>query len=335
MNFLIVISLNFKFAPLHIRSAFQFDEMQRTRWYETLDTYTGVVGGALLSTCNRTEFYLETNELFSHDVFLTQIQEDKGTSIPSAFFQIIEGGKEPVKYAMEVANGLHSMVVGDKQIIGQVRSAYRESLRAMRLTMLLERMFQSTFRCFKEVHNKTLLHSGSRSISFLAVKKIQNSFSDNAQQPKVLLIGAGEIAADFLKYATTKKFSVMLTNRTSDRGRTLAERFGIPFIPYERFKTCLPVFDAIVSCASAKSIVKETDISKCRVRALIDLTTHGSIEVEQRSEQCFFTLDDLARDRAINAMLQQQALSPALAIIEKEVVQFSNWLKVRNLDYAD
>jgi glutamyl-tRNA reductase len=335
MNRITVISLNYKLTPLHIRSTFQFDEHEQKRWYENLDNYTGVVGGVLLSTCNRIEFYLETNVLFSCPLFLKQLQQERSTVIPYELFQVIENSDQSVQYVMEVSNGLHSMVVGDKQIIGQMRKAYRESLDASTLSTLLERMFQSVFRCFKDVHNTTSLHTGSKSISYLAVKKIQKLFPSSTEKPAILLIGAGETSADFLKYAIQGNLSVVLTNRSHAKGARLAEKFGVAFIPFEDFKTHLHAFDVIVSGAAAKAIIDDNGLGSARCTLLIDLTTHSSIQLETKRVQTFITLDDLGKDRAINFELHKQALIPACAVIKEEAMKFSNWLERRRLYTGD
>ena len=330
MNTITVLSLSYKHAVLDVRADFQFNDEERKQWYSNLHTIRGLKGGVVLSTCNRTEFYLETSAEFSPRDFIQEIQLRKGTTIPDDLFEIITTPDESVRYSMEVANGLHSMVMGDKQIIAQVKSAYRESMEAGRITTLLERMFQSVFRSYKRIHNETALHTGSRSISFIALKKIHKVFQRPAGYISILLIGAGEIAADFMKYAAAKGFRVTITNRTAERANALATRFHCGTISFDRFQDNLYAFDVVVSCASMKGIITDAQLQPEQAPVLIDLTTYRSIDLKQPEGYTFFSLDDLGKERDLHDTLQAQAVAPARQIIAEEKTIFGQWLFLRN-----
>ncbi len=319
MNTITVLSLSYKHAVLDVRADFQFNDEERKQWYSDLHTIPGLKGGIVLSTCNRTEFYLETSAEFSPRDFIQEMQLRKGTTIPDDLFEI-----------MEVANGLHSMVMGDKQIIAQVKNAYRESMEAGRITTLLERMFQSVFRSYKRIHNETALHTGSRSISFIALKKIHKVIQRPAGYISILLIGAGEIAADFMKYATAKGFRVTITNRTAERANALATRFNCGTISFDRFHDNLYAFDVVVSCASMKGIITDAQLQPEQAPVLIDLTTYRSIDLKQPEGYTFFSLDDLGKERDLHDTLQAQAVEPARQIIAEEKTIFGQWLFLRN-----
>lgn len=328
MNTITVLSLSYKHAVLDVRAAFQFTDEERKQWYTDLHTIPGLKGGVVLSTCNRTEFYLETSTEFSPEEFIHTMQLRKGTAIPYHLFEVII--EDSTRYSMEVANGLHSMVVGDKQIIAQIKTAYRESLEAGKITTLLERLFQSVFRSYKRVHNETALHTGSKSISFIALKKIRKIIQRPVENVSILLIGAGEIAADFMKYAAAKGYLVTITNRTAERAQTLAARFNSNTVSFDRFRYSLSAFDVVVSCASMKSIITEADLQHERTPVLIDLTTYRSIDLQQPEGYTFFSLDDLGKERDLHDTLQAQAIAPARQIIEEEKGIFEQWLSSRN-----
>jgi glutamyl-tRNA reductase len=328
MNTITVLSLSYKHAVLDVRAAFQFNDEERKQWYTDLYTIPGLKGGIVLSTCNRTEFYLETSTDFSPRDFIHTMQLRKGTTIPYHLFEVIT--EDSARYSMEVANGLHSMVMGDKQIIAQIKTAYRESLEAGKITTLLERLFQSVFRSYKRIHNETALHTGSKSISFIALKKIRKIVQRPAEDVKILLIGAGEIAADFMKYAAAKGYPVTITNRTTERAHALAARFGSNTVPFDRFRYSLSEFDVVVSCASMKSIITGADLQDDHTPVLIDLTTYKSIDLQQPEGYTFFSLDDLGKERDLHDTLQAQAVAPAREIIEEERAIYERWLSSRN-----
>lgn len=330
MNTITVLSLSYKHAVLDVRAAFQFNDEERKQWYTDLHTIPGLKGGVVLSTCNRTEFYLETSAEFSREKFIHEMQLRKGTDIPRHLFEVITTPHDSARYSMEVANGLHSMVMGDKQIIAQVKSAYRESMEAGKITTLLERLFQAVFRSYKRIHNETSLHSGSTSISFIALKKIRKVIQRPAEYVSILLIGAGEIAADFMKYATAKGYPVTITNRTAERAHALATRFNSNTIPFDHFQNNLYAFDVVVSCASLRGIITGNQLQPEQAPVLIDLTTYKSIDLQQPEDYTFFSLDDLGKERDLHDTLQAQAVAPARQIIEDEKAVFEQWLSSRH-----
>ncbi|SKC66643.1 NAD(P)-binding domain-containing protein [Ohtaekwangia koreensis] len=330
MNTITILSLSYKRAPLDIRSAFQFDDQERKQWYANMRTTRGLIGGMVLSTCNRTEFYLETNADFSPTQFISAMQQLKGSAIPEELFEVISQ-EEGISYSMEVANGLHSMVMGDKQIIAQLKNVYRESLEADGITTLLERLFQAVFRSYKRIHNETTLHTGSRSISFIALKKIRNVIMQPAGNVSILLAGAGEIAADFLKYATAKGYNVTITNRTNERAVALASRFNIKMLPFENFRSHVTSFDVIVSGASVQGLFTEADLNPADNQILIDLTTYKSIDLKHKENFTFFSIDDLGEERDLQDALQSKAIVPAREIIEEESDIYRKWISDRSL----
>lgn len=332
MNTLTVVSLSYRKAPLAVRSEFQMDVRERAQWYEALAEITGIAGGVALSTCNRTEFYLETMDAFCADTFLKTLQRMKNTTLATDRFDVIHGTQASAQYCMEVANGLHSMVLGDKQIINQVKEAYQEAQGAGRVTTLLERLFQGVFRSYKRVHNETLLHKGSRSVSFLALKKIRSLINKPAGEVSILLIGAGEIAADFAKYAASHPTGkVTITNRTMARAVSLGQRFGLTVLPLELIKDELARFDAIVSCASAPGLITLADLPADHMPVSIDLTTYGSLAFTPGITPHFFTLDDLGRERDLNETNQIQAVPQARTIISEEWQVLNAWAQARAL----
>lgn len=330
MNTITVLSLSYKHAVLDVRAAFQYNDEERKRWYTDLHTIPGLKGGVVLSTCNRTEFYLETSAAFSPGEFICEMQLRKGTNIPWHLFEVITTPHDAARYSMEVANGLHSMVMGDKQIIAQMKSAYRESLEAGKVTTLLERLFQSVFRSYKRIHNETSLHSGSTSISFIALKKIRKVIQRPAEYVSILLLGAGEIAADFLKYTTAKGYAVTITNRTAERAHALATRFHCSTVPFDSFQNDLYAFDVVVSCVSQKGVITDGELQPEQAPVLIDLTTYKSIDLRQPERYTFFSLDDLGQERDLHDTLQAQAVTPARQIIEEEKAVFGQWLSSRS-----
>jgi glutamyl-tRNA reductase len=326
-----VISLNFRRTDLAIRSFFQFSKEELNEVYRGLKGRDGLLGVVILSTCNRTEVYLHHNGSYITGDVLKYLQTYKGTNIPLTQFDTIHQTEEAVQYIVEVGNGLHSMVCGDKQIMGQLKEAYTISQQNNCMSGVLERVSQAIFRSHKRIINETAYHSGSKSISYLAVDVIKKQFQDNSV--RILVIGAGQIAADLLKYFSSLKFTdVAIVNRTRWKAEILAKRHHYTVAEYSSVPQILAQFQVVISCAAADQILNPAMLSGISHKLFIDLTTFRSIMLpDDNNLNQLITLDNFTRLKNLTNNYQLAAIDAVKNIISEETNVFLNWKKSRDL----
>ncbi|WP_029279138.1 hypothetical protein [Pedobacter borealis] len=322
-----VASLNFKKAALSVRSCFQFTKDELGEVYKHLKYKNGLAGLVIFSTCNRTEIYLNHNSLLTIYDVLEYLQDYKQVNLPLNHFEFIEDNRAAVAYMMEVANGLHSMAFGDKQVFGQIKEAFMVSQRHHTITGLMERIFQAIFRSHKRITKETAYHQGSQSISYLAVNAIRKKY--RGSNIPVLIIGAGEIAADLIKYFSSMSFTnVTVINRTSSKAVSLAERYQYQFADYCLSPGFLTRFSVIISCAASKDILDAGKLAELQQIVFIDLTTFRSI-IPPKSKANMLTLDHLNLLKENTSDEQLKATEQVRGIIAEEAITFFDWMATR------
>jgi glutamyl-tRNA reductase len=245
-----------------------------------------------------------------------------------------------VRHAFRVASGLDSMVVGEPQILGQMKEAARVAESAGTLGMLLNKLFQRSFAVAKEVRTNTGIGANVVSMAAAAVKLAGRIFPKLSEQ-RVLFIGAGEmIELAATHFAAQQPRGMAVANRTLDRADALARRFGAEAIELRDLPERLPEFDIVVSCtASSLPIIgKGTMERTIRVRRhrpifMVDLAVPRDIEAEVAAldDVFLYTIDDLAATVREGIDARQSAVAQAEGIIESQVGSFLHWMKTREL----
>ena len=333
---LFTIGLNHTTAPIAIREnvAFAADNLR-----EALSDLTtqNASEAAILSTCNRTEIYVQSHHAEPivnwlagyHKLDLNKLQP----------YTYTLSNHEAVKHAFRVASGLDSMVLGEPQILGQFKQSVKIAQEAGTLGTNLHKLFQRTFEVAKEVRTNTDIGGSSISMAAAAVKLAQRIFGDIKDQ-KVLFIGAGEmieLCADH--FAAQKPKSMTVANRTLERGAELAEKIGGQAILLNDLPARLAEFDIVItSTASQLPIVglgmveRAVKARKHRPVFMVDLAVPRDIESEvaQLDDVFLYTVDDLAQVVADGMENRQAAALDAETIVEARVENFMHWLKKRD-----
>ncbi|MEB0261968.1 MULTISPECIES: hypothetical protein [unclassified Mucilaginibacter] len=323
-----VISLNFLRTDLSVRSYFQFTEDELNHIYKVLKADEHLNGLLILDTCNRTEIYIDHDSSFDITALLYDLQELKETHILPEQFIIIRNTEQAVKYMAEVANGLHSMVIGDKQILNQFKKAFRISQQNHFISGNIERIFQAIFRSHKRIANETGYHKGSRSVSHLAVTEVKQRFRDKSTH--VLVIGAGEIAADLLKYLAAQSYTnVTVVNRTAIKAMLITKVYKYAVADYNLNSEFLNEFQVIISCAAAENVLSPKILRGVHEKLLIDLTTFRSIQDYPGNSNRLVTLDDFANLRETASNEQLTAIETINQIITEELKTFFAWMTRR------
>ncbi|NLR76755.1 glutamyl-tRNA reductase [Leeia aquatica] len=335
---LFTLGINHHTAPLALREQVAFQPERLTHALHDLVDGQRAHEAAILSTCNRTEIYYATERPEQALDWLAQHHQLPRTQLEPFAYQL--NSEQAVKHAFRVASGLDSMVLGETQILGQLKDAVRQAEAAGTLGLLLNRLFQHTFSVAKSVRSETAIGSSSISMAAAAVRLAERIFPRVGDQ-HVLFIGAGEmIELCAAHFAAQQPKSLLIANRTLERGEVLASRFGGQAITLQQLPDALPRFDIVVSCTASPLPIIGKGLMERVIRQrkhrpvfMVDLAVPRDIEPEiARMDDVFlYTVDDLASIVRDGMDARQTAVVEAEAIIEQQVVEFMQWLGKREV----
>ena len=344
------LGINHTTAPLDLRGRFAFalDQIAPTlhglrQSLSQNAAACGAVETAIISTCNRTEIYC-AGERPALDHTLGWLAHSGGvsTEVLREHSYSLENG--PVaRHAFRVASGLDSMVLGEAQILGQMKDAVRAAESAGALGSTLNQLFQRSFAVAKEVRTSTEIGAHSISMAAAAVRLASQLFEDLGRT-RVLFVGAGEmIELCATHFAARNPKQIAIANRTLERGEKLATRFGGSVMRLADLPERLHEFDIVVSCtASSLPIVGlgavERALKKRRHRPMfmVDLAVPRDIEpeVKQLEDVYLYTVDDLASVVQTAQANRQAAVAQAEAIIDAGVQSFMHWMDQRHPEHG-
>ena len=333
------LGLNHTTAPLDLRGRFAFTPEQLAPtlqgFCERLQRVSEV---AIVSTCNRTELYVgAAPSLMSPAV---DWLADLGGVSPQTLRDhsyVLEGGAA-ARHAFRVASGLDSMVLGEPQILGQLKQAVREAETAGTLGGNLHQMFQRSFAVAKEVRTSTEIGAHSISMAAAAARLASQLFED-LSETKVLLVGAGEmIELVATHFAARTPRAMAVANRTLERGEKLASRFGAEAMRMADQPARLAEFDIVISCTASSlpiiglgAVERALRLRRKRPMFMVDLAVPRDIEPEvaRLRDVYLYTVDDLSSLVQSAGEKRQAAVEQAEAIIETGVQSFVHWLDQR------
>ena len=338
------LGLNHTTAPLDLRGRLAFGPEQLPPALRALRErlQRAMPEAALVSTCNRTELYVAADPTAAHDLVRPAVDwlaEQGGvTGHHLQSYTYVMEDRDAARHAFRVASGLDSMVLGEPQILGQMKQAVRHADEAGTLGTTLHQLFQRSFSVAKEVRTSTEIGAHSISMAAASVRLAAQLFEE-LKDIRVLFVGAGEmIELVATHFAARHPKSMAVANRTLERGEKLAQRFGAEAMHLAELPTRLHEFDAIVSCtASSLPIIGlgavERALKHRRHRPLfmVDLAVPRDIEVEvgRLSDVYLYTVDDLSAIVQTAGEKRQAAVEQAEAIIDAGVQSFAHWLDQR------
>jgi len=329
------LGLNHQTAPLAVRERVVF-HVERLRDALGEVKRSLAAEAAILSTCNRTELYLENGEPAAVAQWLAQYHSVAPEELAQYLYTL--PGDRAVRHAFRVASGLDSMVLGEPQILGQMKEAARAAESAGTLGTVLHRLFQRSFAVAKEVRSTTQVGAASVSMAAAAVKLAARIFPSLREQ-NVLFIGAGEmIELCATHFAAQAPARIAVANRTVERAGRLAARFNGRAIELKSLAEQLHEYDVVVSCtASSLPILGKGLVERAlkqrrrRPMFMVDLAVPRDIEPEvaDLGDVFLYTVDDLAGIVSTNLDARRSAVEQAEAIIDTQVSQFMHWMQVR------
>lgn len=339
------IGLNHHTAPLDLRGRFAFSPEQLPQSLRALRDHLAraLPEAAILSTCNRTELYVAAGhparaaEIVRPTLEWLAAHGMVDASQLSHHTYVLEN-REAARHAFRVASGLDSMVLGEPQILGQMKQAVRGADAAGTLGTTLHQLFQRSFSVAKEVRTSTEIGTHSISMAAATVRLAAQLFED-LRDIKVLFVGAGEMIELVATHFAAREPKLMaVANRTLERGEKLANRFSAQALRLADLTSRLHEFDAVISCtASALPIIGLGAVERAlkqrrhRPMFMVDLAVPRDIEPEvaQLSDVYLYTVDDLTAVVQTASEKRQAAVEQAEAIIDAGVQSFAHWMDQR------
>ena len=330
-----VISLSHKSAPVHIRELISLDELAIERLLLKLKEFFSVADALVLSTCNRTEvYYSHESDLSMELIKLIGIERGLANAIGYFdYFQVLNEEQEAVTHLFRVSMGLEAQVVGDIQILNQVKRSYQTAADLELAGPFLHRLMHTIFFTNKRVVQETAFRDGAASLSYATIELIE-SLTQNIFQPRILLIGVGEIGEDVARNMVhLPTAQLKITNRTLAKAEEIGVPLGFEIIPFESCLTAIEEADVVVCSVRmpepflTKQLIEGVNIPSYKV--LIDLSVPRSIEtsVEELPGVVLYNVDNI-QSKATAALENRLESIPSVeAILEESIEEFGAWQK--------
>ena len=348
MTFL-AVGINYNTAPVYIRERLSFPADMLEPSLKELWRVKEISEAAILSTCNRTEFYCLSSTA-NQQILIDWVAQSK--QIKEAVFApylYCHTDSSVYRHIFRVACGLDSMILGEPQILGQMKTAYQAAYDAGTLGKRLGKLFQHTFTAAKKVRTDTAIGSSPVSVAFAAVQLAQQIF-DKLSEQTALLIGAGETIELAARHLSQQGIGrIIIANRTYDKAHTLAAQFNGYAIALSELPMHLAEADIVISSTASQLPILgkgrvESALKKRKHKPMfmVDLAVPRDIEaeVEQLRDVYLYTVDDLQHTIDQNMNSRRLAAEQAEEIIDTQVDYFSAWLRAQGAqstirDYRD
>jgi len=338
---LLALGINHKTAPVALRERVTFSPDTLEQALNSLLAQPLVQGGVVLSTCNRTELYLSVEQQENlQEQLVTWLCDYHKLSVDEVRKSLYwHHDNDAVSHLMRVASGLDSLILGEPQILGQVKKAFADSQRGHSLSSELERMFQKSFSVAKRVRTETEIGASAVSVAFAACTLARQIF-ESLSTVSVLLVGAGEtieLAARHLHQHKVKK--LMIANRTRERAQVLADEVGAEVISLPDIDSRLAEADIIISStASPLPIIGKGMVERAlkqrrnQPMLLVDIAVPRDVEPEvgKLPNAYLYSVDDLQAIIESNMAQRQAAAVQAETIVVQESSEFMSWLRAQS-----
>jgi len=337
-----LISLNYKIAPVQIRELFYLYPDQYLNIYKSLISKSKIKGLFIISTCNRTEIYFETSSSESssksfHSVIMTLSKLKKFNDGLRPYIKKKDGVNAISKHLFRLASGLESMIVGEYQIVDQIKSAYKVCKTNKMLSPTLERMIQKSLEASKYIRTNSEIDKGGISVSSAAIDQLGNV--SNSKNLSILCVGAGRTSKLSIKQLVSKKFkNIFITNRTESNVTPILEKFNLKLVKFNSWKKMLNSVDIIIfSTSSKKPLLSDIDlknIDKQRKNkiVLVDLSVPRNIVIKKTYKKVQLVDLDNLKDRVNeNYNKRISEINKAELMIESFINDFTGWVNKREL----
>lgn len=336
MQNIIILGLNHKTAPIELREHLAFSEEEAERALEALQALPSIKEVVLISTCNRVEVLMfaenHRDAVESVKTFLSEFKDVPISEFDNAFYT--HRGEAAIKHIFRVASSLDSMVVGEPQILGQVKEAYKTSIRKKTSSVILNRLLHRTFSVAKRIRTETGIGDHAVSISYAAIELGRKIFG-TLEDRKILLIGAGEMAELAIEHLIRHKVgNIYVANRTFENAVTLAGSFNGDAIRFEEITDFLSTVDIIISSTGSPNFIVTADqVKSVRRRRrnrpifFIDIAVPRDIdpEINLLTNAYIYDIDDLQGVIDGNIEDRNKAAVKGERIVDEAVIRFREW----------
>ncbi|MBB5324595.1 glutamyl-tRNA reductase [Anoxybacillus tepidamans] len=334
---IVVVGVNYKTAPVEIREKLTFSESELVEAMKALQQQKSILENVILSTCNRTEIYavvdqVHTGRYYIKTFLANWFQFEKEELTP--YLTILEH-EAAIEHLFRVACGLDSMILGETQILGQVRSSYLLAQHENTIGTVFKQLFKQAVTLAKRAHAETEIGSNAVSVSYAAVELAKKIFGDLSSK-HVLVLGAGkmgELALQNLYGSGVKKVTVI--NRTFEKAQHLAEKFSGNAKPLSELQCALVEADILISSTGAKEYVITKDMMmhiekmrKGRPLFMVDIAVPRDLDpaLSELESVFLYDIDDLEGIVQANLAERKKAAEQIEIMIEAELVEFQQWL---------
>lgn len=331
-----LIGANHKTAPVELREKLSFTQEETLGALEYLKNAPQIKEGLVFSTCNRMEILYIPEEGDQIEAMIQFISDHKKIGIPEFRFALyIHEGDEAIRHMFQVSSSLDSMMVGEPQILGQIKKAYKTAVAEGASGVILNRMMHKSFSVAKRVRKETGIGDNAVSISYAAIELANKIFGDLSSK-SVLLLGAGEMAELAVEHLISHNVDkIVVANRTFKNALALAQKFNGQAVQFEERQSVLKDVDIIISSTGATEYVLTQDqvkqaMKKRQHRTLffIDIAVPRDIDpkINKVSNAYVYDIDDLTGIVETNIHQRGQETIKAERFVEEAVLSFRKWM---------
>jgi glutamyl-tRNA reductase len=338
-----VLGICHKSAPVSVRELYAFDEQDKIKFFDKFKSNLLIEGIVVLSTCNRTEIYINTLLEDEDDVYseltrgLSEFKNIRNHDFQFFYFYTNEAAAEQL---FKVSSGLESLVLGEEQILSQVKEAFRNAQTAKMTDCIISRLFIKAIEAGKRVRTETQLSKGAASISYATAELCHEIYPD-LDNHKILLIGAGQTGDLVLQCLFKKNHpEFIIANRTFSKAAELASRHGGSAIELSETGKYISGCDIIITATSSKDHLITHEIAEKsmadrdnKMQVYIDISVPSNIpeSVRRINNVCYYSVDDLKTGISKNLERRKSAIDASLAIINELKEEFVEWMDTQNL----
>lgn len=326
-----VISLSFKNTPVEIREVIALDDnLIKSMLVEIKDLFP-VSEALIISTCNRTEFYYSSETEIAPQLiqFLGLKKGIENMDQYAKHFEIINDSAEASKQLFRVSLGLEAQVVGDLQIINQIKRAYQMAADTEMAGPFLHRILHTVFYANKRVFQETNFRNGAASVSY-ATSELVKTLAENLESPKILLLGLGEIGEDLARHMAETNLDVNITNRTAEVAERLGLECQLNVIPFEELDKSYQDFDVVISSVAVKNFISPDQLANTEIKGIkyfVDLSIPRSIDpaIEKVKGIALYNIDEIQNNASAALNKRLAAIPEVEAIIDDSLSDLKEW----------
>ncbi len=329
------ISISHKIATVSEREIYQVSKKEKEDLYSLIcQTYPDISGLFMLITCNRTEIYFESSKTKAaviRDFFIAQ-KVKYSSKVKSELFEISDTTEDTLIHLLKVASGLESSVLGDAEIIHQIKKAHLFSLSRHMQGSLLERAMQSVFKCHKRINNETHFRDGTTSLAYKTLKLVSNHFKNHhSDSKKILFVGAGDIVLQLFKYNSKFNFgNIHISNRTKETAVYIANKEQCKVFDWNKvLENDLEEFDVIISAVShRRNLIHKVEAANKKI-LLVDLAvpTNFDGKLAENKNIIYCGLDRISEELEANLENRRNAVELVNIIISESLSEYCEWLQ--------